>query len=80
MAGGTATNTAMWADFRTFTRTDFQFRLFQSSDIDQDLGLFFATFYLDLADTPAPWWLNTWADSALRMPADNEPYFLQRAS
>ena len=80
LAGGAANDTSMWADFHTFTRADFQFKLFQSTDAQNDLGLLFATYYLDLAGAPAPWWLNSWADSALKMNSSNEPYFLKRAS
>ena len=80
LAGGPITKPELWAEFHTLTRTDFQFQLFQSEGGKHDLGLFYATFYIDLSDTPVPWWLSTWSDGRLSGYSDDYPMLYQRAS
>ena len=79
LAGGLMSTPKLWADFHTLTRTDFQFHLFNAANAKDDVGLFYATFYFDVAETPAPWWLNTWADSRLTSGIESEPPLLRRA-
>ena len=80
MAGGPLSDPAMWANFHTLTRSDFQFQLFNAHNPQNDLGLFYATFYLDVSNAPAPWWLNTWGDTRLAAGAAQQPTLLRRAS
>ncbi|MFK7996233.1 MAG: hypothetical protein AB8B87_18995 [Granulosicoccus sp.] len=80
VAGGQLANPTLWSDFHTMTRTDFQFQLFSAPEPKQDLGLIYATFYLDLADSPAPWWLNSRVDSLLVANTLDEPTRLKHAS
>lgn len=78
VAGGPMASPALWSNFHTLTRTDFQFQLFKASNPKNDLGLIYATFYLDLADAPTPWWLNTWADARLDSTTFDETVLLKR--
>ena len=80
LAGGPITKPELWAEFHTLTRTDFQFQLFQSKDDKHDLGLFYATFYIDLSETPVPWWLSTWSEGRLSGYGADNPMFYKRAS
>ena len=80
LAGGRITDPALWADFHTLTRTDFQFQLFQAKDVRNDLGLFYATFYIDLTGTPTPWWLNSWPDRQFPLYGGNGQAMLRLAS
>ena len=80
MAGGPLSDPTLWAHFHTLTRSDFQFQLFNAHDPKNDLGLFYATFYLDVSSAPAPWWLNTWSDTRLAAQAANEPPILRHVS
>lgn len=57
LAGGPLRRTALWANFHTLTRTDFQFQLFPGGQSASDFGLLYATYYLDMAEAPQPWWL-----------------------
>lgn len=79
MAGGPLSDPSLWASFHTLTRADFQFQLFNAQNPRDDMGLFYATFYLDVSQTPSPWWLNTWADTRLVADASSEPVLLKRA-
>ena len=58
LAGGPVRNPALWAHHHTLTRTNFRFQLFPGKRPIDDFGLFYATFYMDLAAAPAPWWLD----------------------
>ncbi|MFK7860914.1 MAG: hypothetical protein AB8B64_19000 [Granulosicoccus sp.] len=78
VAGGPLANPLLWSGFHTLTRTDFQFQLFKAQNPRHDLGLIYATFYLDLSDSPTPWWLSTWADNRLASDSSNEPVLLKR--
>lgn len=80
LASGPLSNPEMWAEFHTLTRTDFQFQLFQAQDPKNDVGLFYATFYIDLSGSPAPWWLSSWSDTRFSVYEGNNPTMLQRAS
>lgn len=80
VAGGPLTSPALWSNFHTLTRSDFQFQLFSARNPKNDLGLIYTTFYLDLADAPTPWWLNTWADTRLDSLTLDGPVLLKRAS
>ena len=78
LAGGSIQDPAIWANEHTLSRTDFQFQLFQGHKASADLGLFHATYYLDLADAPAPWWVNKWPVTASGLHGDDElPVMLQ---
>ncbi len=79
LAGGTMSDPSLWASFRTLTRTDFQFHLFTAADARDDVGLFYATFYLDVSGAPTPWWQNTWADTRITDIIESEPPLLRRA-
>ena len=78
LAGGSIQNPAMWANEHTLTKTDFQFQLFQGQDEDSDLGLFHATFYLDMADAPAPWWIEEWPTNTPVLHSNSEPPMVLR--
>ena len=52
-------NPRMWAHLHTLTRTDFRFQLFPSRKPANDFGLFYATFYLNMAESPTPWWIES---------------------
>ncbi|MFK8084254.1 MAG: hypothetical protein AB8B97_28540 [Granulosicoccus sp.] len=80
VAGGPLANPTLWSGFHTLTRTDFQFQLFKAQKAKNDLGILYATFYFDLADSPRPWWLNTCAENGLPSVAQNEAMALRRAS
>jgi len=79
VAGGPITSPKLWAHFHTLTRSDFQFQLFNAQSPKNDIGLFYATFYLDLSGAPAPWWLTTWSDTRLAMGIGYEPPILRQA-
>lgn len=57
LAGGPLYRPALWANFHTLTRTDFQFQLFPGKQLAFDFGLMYATFYLDMEESPQPWWI-----------------------
>jgi len=80
VAGGPITAPKLWTHFHTLTRSDFQFQLFNAQSPKNDIGLFYATFYLDLSGTPAPWWLTTWSDTRLNTGIGYEPPILRQAS
>ena len=80
LAGGPITKPELWAEFHTLTRTDFQFQLFQSEDGKHDFGLFYATFYIDLSDTPVPWWLSNESKGRLSGSGGDNSMSYQRAS
>ena len=65
LAGGPLKNPTLWAHLHTLTRTDFRFQLFPSRKPANDFGLFYATFYLDMAESPAPWWIDSATDAEL---------------
>lgn len=73
LAGGPLSNPALWTHLHTLTQTDFRFQLFPDSKTTDDFGLFYATFYMDVADDTPPWWLNTEIDT--HQPATNDPEF-----
>jgi hypothetical protein len=56
LAGGTIKAPALWTHLHTLSRTSFKFQLFPGSTAASDFGLMFATFYMDLANAPHPWW------------------------
>ena len=58
LAGGPREHSSLWTHIPTLTNTDFNFQLFPGRRPADDFGLFYITFYLDLADEPAPWWLQ----------------------
>lgn len=62
LAGGPLRNPELWAHLHTLTRTDFRFQLFPSRKPANDFGLFYATFYLDMAQSPTPWWIESAPD------------------
>jgi len=74
MGGGPADNPDLWASFHTMTRSDFRFHLFNCADGQPDVGLFYATVYLDLGESPAPWWLSTWADTRASSVQQDQPF------
>ena len=65
LAGGPLKNPTLWAHLHTLTRTDFRFQLFPSRKPANDFGLFYATFYLDMAESPTPWWIDSATDAEL---------------
>lgn len=79
MAGGPLSDPEMWANFHTLTRSDFQFQLFNAHNPKNDLGLFYATFYLDVSNAPAPWWLTTWTDTRIAAITGDQPPLLRKA-
>ena len=62
LAGGALKNQTLWAHLHTLTQTDFRFQLFPSRKPANDFGLFYATYYLDMARSPAPWWIASEPD------------------
>lgn len=63
LAGGTRQNPTLWTHLHTLTRTQFRFQLFPGRKDTQDFGLLYATFYMDLAEPPAPWWMESHSDT-----------------
>jgi len=59
LAGGPMKDPSLWAHLHTLTRTDFRFELFPGRKPANDFGLFYATFYLDMAQSPTPWWIES---------------------
>lgn len=57
LAGGPRESSSLWTRIPTLTNTDFNFQLFPGQRSKDDFGLFYITFYLDLAAEPTPWWL-----------------------
>jgi hypothetical protein len=58
LGGGPMNNPTLWTHLHTLTRTDFRFQLFPGQAQQDDFGLFYATFYFNLAEAPLPWWLE----------------------
>lgn len=58
LAGGPRGNASLWTQTPALTNTDFNFQLFPGRESAEDFGLFYITFYLNLADQPTPWWLK----------------------
>ena len=58
LAGGPRENSSLWTRVPTLTNTDFNFQLFPGQRSKDDFGLFYITFYLNLAAEPTPWWLQ----------------------
>lgn len=58
LAGGPRKHSSLWTQIPTLTNTDFNFQLFPGQKSADDFGLFYVTFYLNLDDEPAPWWLQ----------------------
>ncbi|MGQ7845490.1 hypothetical protein ACUNV4_13490 [Granulosicoccus sp. 3-233] len=58
LAGGPREHSSLWTRIPTLTNTDFNFQLFPGQKPKDDFGLFYITFYLDLAAAPLPWWLQ----------------------
>ncbi len=77
LAGGPLTNPTLWTHLRTLTRTDFRFQLLPNQTSINDFGLFYATFYMDMADSDAPWWLSTEPDTH-QSNEDNPLYSLRQ--
>lgn len=59
LAGGLRDSAALWTQLPTLTNTDFKFQLFPSERASDDFGLFYITYYLNMAEAPAPWWLTS---------------------
>jgi hypothetical protein len=80
LAGGPLNNPLIWANFHTLTRTDIQFQLFPGKLPANDFGLFYATYYLNMAEAPLPWWLNTDFQSARPDSPGDSDYLHRKAS
>ncbi len=78
LAGGALSAPELWADFHTLTSIDFRLQLHEARDPSKDVGLFYTTIYLDLTESPAPWWLNTWAENNQRVVDSLEQHTLQQ--
>lgn len=78
LAGGELTAPELWADFHTLTSTDFRLQLHEARNPSRDVGLFYTTIYLDLTESPSPWWLNTWAENNKKIVNSIEPITLQQ--
>jgi hypothetical protein len=63
LAGGPLENQTLWAHLHTLTQTDFRFQLFPSRKPANDFGLFYTTYYLDMAQSPVPWWIASEPDT-----------------
>lgn len=59
LAGGPLRMPSIWSDFHTLARTEFQLQLFPGKQPGCDFGLLYATYYLDMAQSPKPWWLTS---------------------
>lgn len=59
LAGGLRDCTQLWTQLPSLTNTDFKFQLFPAERASDDFGLFYITYYLNMAETPTPWWLTT---------------------
>ena len=57
LAGGPRDVASLWTQLPTLTNTDFKFQLFPAKHAAGDFGLFYITFYFNMAENPAPWWL-----------------------
>ena len=58
LAGGLRDSAALWTQLPTLTNTDFKFQLFPAERASDDFGLFYITYYLNMAEAPTPWWLT----------------------
>jgi len=61
LGGGPRQNSSLWTQIPTLTSSEFNFQLFPGSKPEDDFGLFYITFYLDLEAAPKPWWLQDMA-------------------
>lgn len=59
LAGGPRDVAALWTQLPTLNNTDFKFQLYPAERATDDFGLFYITFYLNMAESPAPWWLTS---------------------
>lgn len=59
LAGGLLHDASLWTHIQTLTRMDFRFQLFPGHRASDDFGLFYTTFYFNLAEKPTPWWFQT---------------------
>jgi hypothetical protein len=73
LAGGPLMNSSLWTQVQTLTRTDFRFQLFPGRQTREDFGLFYATFYLNLSETPTPWWLQNQSADGLEVIPEEVP-------
>ncbi|MFK7893826.1 MAG: hypothetical protein AB8B63_23625 [Granulosicoccus sp.] len=58
LGGGPLLHPALWANLHTMARTDLQFQLFPGSHPGSNFGLLYATYYMDMAEKPKPWWMK----------------------
>lgn len=58
LAGGPVNKPGLWTHLHTLTRTHFRIELFPGATPSEDFGLLYATFYMDVATAPLPWWLD----------------------
>jgi hypothetical protein len=58
LAGGPRDVASLWTQLPTLTNTDFKLQLFPGERACDDFGLFYITFYLNMAENPVPWWLT----------------------
>jgi len=80
LGGGSLSSPQLWSSFHTLTCSDFQFQLYKGFESQEDYGLVFATFYLDIAKAPGAWWLSNWTKNTMRSDTFNEPMVLRLAS
>lgn len=78
LAGGPRHIASLWTQLPTLTNTDFKFQLFPAKCASDDFGLFYITFYLNMAENPAPWWVT--ADTHKEDPVDVKTDLHRKAS
>jgi len=70
LGGGTKQNAKFWVSPDLLNMTDIRFQLYEGKNQSADYGLFYTTLYIDLAQSPFPWWLE---NREARQDATNDP-------
>lgn len=58
LAGGQRGHSALWTRLPVVNNMDINFQLFPGKSPADDQGLFYLTFYFDMTEQPAPWWIE----------------------
>lgn len=75
LAGGPRDIASLWTQLPTLTNTDFKLQIFPAKRASDDFGIFYITLFLNMAETPTPWWLQSDTHKA---EASNDSYSPQQ--